>query len=101
AGVPLAALEKSLGREQPVIRAMPNTPCLVGAGAVAISLGRWATPEHEGKAAELFGAVAEVVTVSEEQMDAVTGLSGSGPAYVFTIIQGLTDAGVTVGLDRA
>lgn len=100
AGVPLARLEGALGRSLPVIRAMPNTPCLVGEGAIAISLGRWAGPEHQERAVALFGAVGQVVTVPESKMDAVTGLSGSGPAYVFTVIQALIDGGVAAGLDR-
>lgn len=100
AGVPLATLEGALGRPLPVIRAMPNTPCLIGEGAVALSLGRWADAEHGRWAASLFEAVAEVVQVPEAQMDAVTGLSGSGPAYVFKVIEALIDAGVMAGLDR-
>lgn len=101
AGVPLATLESALGRPLPVIRAMPNTPCLIGEGAVALSLGRWADAEHGRWAASLFEAVAAVVQVPEYQMDAVTGLSGSGPAYVFKVIEALIDAGVMAGLDRA
>lgn len=84
----------------PVIRAMPNTPCLVGAGATAICLGKHATPAHEQMAAAIFGAVGTAVTVKENLMDAVTGLSGSGPAYVYIMLEALADAGVRVGIQR-
>lgn len=100
AGVPLAALERALSARRAVIRAMPNTPCLIGSGVTALSLGRWATPEHGARAEALFGAVGHAVTVPENLMDAVTGLSGSGPAYVFTVINALADGGVTAGLPR-
>lgn len=100
AGVPLAALERALSARRAVIRAMPNTPCLIGAGVTALSLGRWATPQHGERAQALFEAVGYAVTVPESLMDAVTGLSGSGPAYVFTVINALADGGVTAGLPR-
>lgn len=100
AGVPLSLVEGLLPEGTAVVRAMPNTPCLVGEGAVALSLGRWVSPEQARRAQALFEGVAQVVTVPEEQMDAVTGLSGSGPAYVFTVIQALMDGGVAAGLSR-
>jgi len=99
AGVPTSRIEEALGNI-PVIRVMPNTPCLVGASASALAPGRHATPEHMRVAMELFGAVGVAVEVPEDQLDAVTGLSGSGPAYVYLIIEALSDAGVRCGLPR-
>lgn len=83
-----------------IVRAMPNTPALVGAGATAITPGRFATPDDLQTVRRLFEAVGKVEVVREDQMDAVTGLSGSGPAYVFTIIEALADGGVQEGLPR-
>jgi pyrroline-5-carboxylate reductase len=100
AGVPIAALERKLGAGARIVRAMPNTPPLVGAGACAISGGEHATEEDLRTAAALFAAVGTVTTVDENLLDAVTGLSGSGPAYIFLIIEALSDAGVKVGLPR-
>ncbi|NEQ65160.1 MAG: pyrroline-5-carboxylate reductase [Symploca sp. SIO2D2] len=100
AGVPLSRLEAAF-RHQPVIRAMPNTPATVGAGITAISLGQTAQPSHLELAREIFGAVGEVVEVPEYLLDAVTGLSGSGPAYVALMVESLADGGVAAGLPRA
>ncbi len=100
AGVPLAAVERKLGHGVRIVRTMPNTPALVGAGATAISAGDHATPEDMEQAKALFDAVGKTVVVDEPILDAVTGLSGSGPAYVFLIIEALSDAGVKVGLSR-
>lgn len=83
-----------------VIRAMPNTPSLVGAGAAAISAGRGAGPDDIEWAKEILGSIGTVVAVPEALMDAVTGLSGSGPAYVFMLVEAMVDAGVLVGLPR-
>jgi pyrroline-5-carboxylate reductase len=80
---------------------MPNAPALVGAGISAIAAGRFATPEQLKEVAALFDSVGAVLTVSEEHMDAVTAVSGSGPAYFFLMIEALVDAGVGVGLSRA
>jgi pyrroline-5-carboxylate reductase len=80
---------------------MPNTPATVGAGVTAISLGAYTYPHHQQTAQQIFTAVGEVVEVSESLMDAVTGLSGSGPAYVALMIEALADGGVAVGLPRA
>jgi pyrroline-5-carboxylate reductase len=99
AGVPLATLEASLG-DVPVVRAMPNTPALVGAGAAAIAPGRRAGEADLAWAEEVLGAVGVVVRVPESLLDAVTGLSGSGPAYVFLVAEALVEAGVLVGLPR-
>ncbi|MFL5321744.1 MAG: pyrroline-5-carboxylate reductase [Myxococcaceae bacterium] len=100
AGVPIAALERKLGAGSRIIRAMPNTPALVGAGACAIAAGESATAEDLQLATALFKAVGVCVTTEENLLDAVTGLSGSGPAYIFLIIEALSDAGVKVGLPR-
>lgn len=100
AGVPLARLEAAfLG--QSVIRAMPNTPATVGAGVTAIAAGQRTQPEHLQLARQIFGAVGEVVEVPESLLDAVTGLSGSGPGYIAVLIEALIDGGVAVGLPRS
>ena len=102
AGVTTGALADALGPDLPVVRAMPNTPALVDEGATAIAPGAHATEAHVALAREVFQAVGGVVeVVAEGLMDAVTGLSGSGPAYVFMVIEALTDAGVKQGLPRA
>jgi pyrroline-5-carboxylate reductase len=99
AGVRLAALEGTLKAR--LVRTMPNTPALVGEAATAIAWGRGATAADKSLVKKLFGAVGTTVEVPEGLMDAVTGLSGSGPAYVFTVIQALADGGVQAGLPRA
>lgn len=101
AGVSTEALEAAAGGEVAVVRAMPNTPALVGAGAAAISGGRHAVEADLVWAETVLGAVGTVVRVPETSMDAVTGLSGSGPAYVFLMAEALIDAGVNAGLPRA
>jgi pyrroline-5-carboxylate reductase len=100
AGVPIAAIERRLGASARIIRAMPNTPCLVGKGATAIAGGEHATPEDLALAKKLFESVGYTTVLDEYLLDAVTGLSGSGPAYIFLIIEALSDAGVKVGLSR-
>jgi len=99
AGVPISAIEARLPQAR-VIRTMPNTPALVGAGATAIAMGGHATQEDVAAARHIFESVGMTVVLDEAQMDAVTGLSGSGPAYMFLIIEALSDAGVKVGLSR-
>lgn len=99
AGVTIATLEEAAG-PIPVVRAMPNTPSLVGAGAAAIAGGSHATDDDLAWAEGILGAVGEVVRVPEKLLDAVTGLSGSGPAYVFLVAEALIDAGVLAGLPR-
>jgi pyrroline-5-carboxylate reductase len=101
AGVTTAALEGWLGRPTAVIRAMPNTPALVGSGAAAVAGGSSASSEDIDWARGILEAVGTVVTVGEAALDAVTGLSGSGPAYVFLVAEALIDAGVLVGLSRS
>ena len=100
AGVPLSQLEAAFP-QQPVIRAMPNTPATVGAGMTAIALGRFVLNSHQQTAQQIFTVVGEVVEVPEALMDAVTGLSGSGPAYVALMVEALSDGGVAAGLPRA
>src|SRR5438067_100035 len=100
AGVPLASLERWLGDGTPVVRAMPNTAALVGAGAAAVAPGTWAEEEHLAWAESILGAVGVVQRVTEPLLDAVTGLSGSGPAYVFLVAEALVEAGVLAGLPR-
>lgn len=100
AGVATATLEELLGGTPRVVRAMPNTPALVGAGAAGLCRGRYASAEDLTLAQELFATVGIACLVNEEQLDAVTGLSGSGPAYIFTVIEALADGGVQEGLPR-
>lgn len=100
AGVPIAAIERRLGAGARIVRSMPNTPCLVGLGATALSAGEHATPDDLALATALFESVGTSTVVDEYLLDAVTGLSGSGPAYIFLIIEALSDAGVKVGLSR-
>jgi pyrroline-5-carboxylate reductase len=99
AGVTIASLEGWLGEEVAVVRAMPNTPAQVGAGAAAVAPGSRAGADDLAWAEEVLGAVGTVVRVDEGALDAVTGLSGSGPAYVFAVTESLTKAGVAAGLD--
>ncbi len=98
AGIPTAYIEEHLGKDIPVVRVMPNTPALIGEGMTAISRGRFAGEEEERTAEDIFQGVGETVRVREELMDAVTAVSGSGPAYVFAIMESLVKAGVREGL---
>ncbi|MCX6510534.1 MAG: pyrroline-5-carboxylate reductase [Actinobacteria bacterium] len=100
AGITTASLQKSLGDGIAVVRAMPNTPAVVRAGAAAIAAGSSATEADLDWAASVLEAVGVVVRVSEDKIDAVTGLSGSGPAYVFVMAESMIEAGVLVGLPR-
>jgi len=101
AGVSTRAIEARLSGGVPVIRVMPNIACVVGEAASAVALGKHAGSEHLETALAIFSAVGSAVHVDESLMDAVTGLSGSGPAYVFTVIEALSDGGVAAGLPRA
>jgi pyrroline-5-carboxylate reductase len=100
AGVPIAAIESRLPPGSRVVRAMPNTPATVLAGATAIASGAHARADDVRVSRELFEAVGRVVVLEESLIDAVTGLSGSGPAYIMLIIEALADGGVKVGLHR-
>ena len=99
AGVTIATIE-ALAPGRPVVRAMPNTPALVGLGAAAISGGAHAGDEHLNLAERLLGSVGIVVRVDEPELDAVTGLSGSGPAYFFLLAEAMIEAGVLAGFPR-
>jgi pyrroline-5-carboxylate reductase len=100
AGVPLATLEAGLGPERRLVRVMPNTPALVGEGAAGYCLGPGATEQDEALVRACLGSVGRAVRVPERLLDAVTGLSGSGPAFAYVMIEALSDGGVRVGLPR-
>jgi pyrroline-5-carboxylate reductase len=99
AGITLGFLEKNFP-EVPVIRAMPNNPALAGAGITAIAGGKHVSPDALRITQDIFAATGEVIMVEEKDMDAVTGLSGSGPAYVYVMIEALIEAGEKLGLDK-
>jgi len=100
ASVPCEYIEKRLKGKVPVIRAMPNTPSVVGAGITAIAAGKHASEKDLETARKLFDAVGKTVVVDEKHMDAVTGLSASGPAFIYIILESLAEGGVKVGLSR-
>lgn len=100
AGLPLASLTRGL-RSERVVRVMPNTPCLVGQGATGYALGAGVSSADSALVEKLFTAVGVAVSVPEKLLDAVTGLSGSGPAYIYMVIEALSDGGVRMGLPRA
>jgi pyrroline-5-carboxylate reductase len=101
AGVNTAYFEAKLPAGVPVVRVMPNAPMIVGAGVSAMAKGRFATQEQLKEVSAVFDAVGGVLTVPESQLDAVTAVSGSGPAYFFLMVEALVDAGVAAGLSRA
>lgn len=101
AGVTTAYYENKLPAGAPVVRAMPNAPVVVGGGVSALAPGRFATAEHLKEVSALFDAVGGVLTVPESQLDAVTAVSGSGPAYFFLMVEALVDAAVAAGLSRS
>lgn len=100
ASVKTRSIEDAAGCDLAVIRAMPNTPALLSAGATALCSGRFVSPQQIGLAQRIFSTVGRTVVVEEKHMDAVTGLSGSGPAFLYIIIEALAEAGVNVGLPR-
>lgn len=100
AGVKTSFLESFLSSPVPVVRVMPNTPCLVGEGASVVCPGRWAKVEHVELAKRILSAAGRVVEVPETLMDCVTGLCGSGPAYMYLVIEAMADGAVRLGLAR-
>jgi pyrroline-5-carboxylate reductase len=100
AGIPIKFIEERLKKGAHIIRTMPNTPALIGEGMTALAAGRFVSDGEMAMAQEIFDAVGMTVIIKEDLMDAVTGLSGSGPAYAFTIIEALADGGVQMGLPR-
>jgi pyrroline-5-carboxylate reductase len=100
AGVPISKLQELSGPKARIIRVMPNTPALVHKGAAAYALGEGTTDADAGIVEKIFSAVGTVARVKESLLDAVTGLSGSGPAYIYLIIEALSDSGVLMGLPR-
>jgi pyrroline-5-carboxylate reductase len=101
AGVTTAYYESRLPAGAPVVRAMPNAPVVVGGGVSALAAGRFATAEHLKQVSAIFDAVGGVLTVPESQLDAVTAVSGSGPAYFFLMVEAMVDAAVDAGLSRS
>jgi len=100
ASVPTEFIESHLKKKVPVIRAMPNTPAMVGEGVTALTKGKFATEKDIDTARKLFGAVGKTVVVDEKNMDAITGLSASGPAFIYIILESLAEGGVKAGLSR-
>jgi pyrroline-5-carboxylate reductase len=100
ASVTTESIEEAAGHDLGVIRAMPNTPAMLGAGITALCAGRFVSTEEMAIAQRIFQTVGRTVVVDEKHMDAVTGLSGSGPAFLYIIIEALAEAGVNVGLPR-
>lgn len=100
ASVKTTAIEEAAGLEIPVVRAMPNTPSMLGAGIAALCRGKFVSEAQLELAARIFEAVGRTVIVDEKHMDAVTGLSASGPAFIYIILESLAEAGVKVGLPR-
>ena len=100
ASVPIASIEKLAGAQVPVVRAMPNTPSVVRCGMTALSSGAFADEAHLATAQALFASVGRTIVLDEKLMDAVTGLSASGPAFIYVILESLAEGGVKVGLPR-
>ncbi|PWT90642.1 MAG: pyrroline-5-carboxylate reductase [Acidobacteria bacterium] len=100
ASVSTAFVQERLGKPVPVVRAMPNTPCVLNTGMTALCGGLYARPEHVAAAESIFKCVGQTVFLDESLMDGVTGLSGSGPAYLYVIVESLAEAGVKLGIPR-
>jgi len=100
ASVPTSMIESCLPENTPVVRAMPNTPCSIASGMTAVCKGKYADAGHVALTCRMFDVVGRTVVVDEKHMDAVTGLSASGPAYIYIILESLAEAGVKVGLPR-
>lgn len=101
AGIKIADIEKYLPDGVPVVRVMPNTPCLVGSGVSAVSAGTSACADHLDQVTAILQNVGSVMAVEEKYMDAVTAVSGSGPAYAYLVLEAMMNAGVNIGLDAA
>jgi len=100
AGITTRQIEKQIGRNIPVVRAMPNTPAVIGRGMIVIACGSYTCGKHESVAQELLGSLGMVISLPEKHMNAVTAVSGSGPAYVFYLAEAMIQAGLQLGLDR-
>ncbi|MGG3737959.1 pyrroline-5-carboxylate reductase [Aeribacillus pallidus] len=100
AGVSLQTLEEGVGKQIPIVRAMPNTSATIQKSATAISFNRWVSEKQKQIAHELFAAIGLVTEVAEEQLDAVTGLSGSGPAYIYYIVEAMEESAEQIGLEK-
>jgi len=100
AGTTIAHIESRLAKPNPLVRAMPNTPCVVGAGMTVICGGTHANTSHLDRAHRVFSAVGRCLTLDESYFDGVTGLSGSGPAYLYLVMEALADGGVRIGMRR-
>jgi pyrroline-5-carboxylate reductase len=100
AGIPVSLIGDIIGKDKPIIRVMPNTPALIQKGISALATGGTATAEHLKKARDIFNAVGKTVVVDEGMMDAVTALSGSGPGFVFRIMECFVEAGARQGFDK-
>ncbi|MDP6178472.1 MAG: pyrroline-5-carboxylate reductase, partial [Desulfatiglandales bacterium] len=100
AGISLKMIHSIIDQDIPLVRVMPNTPALIQKGVSALASGKWATSEHMAIARGIFDAVGESVIVKEEMMDAVTALSGSGPGYIFKIMESFVDVGKKLGFDE-
>ena len=100
AGITIEQLERHLPPGLPAVRAMPNTPSLIRAGMTAICAGRFASDEHIERAERIFACMGRTVVVGEEYFDAITGLSGSGPAFIYIVIEAMAEGGVKMGLPR-
>ncbi|MGI6487680.1 MAG: pyrroline-5-carboxylate reductase [Syntrophomonadaceae bacterium] len=101
AGITTDMLENSVGKELGVVRVMPNTPCLIGEGATAVAGGQFASADDRELVVKMFSTMGTAVLVPETYLDAVTAVSGSGPAYIYLVAEAMIDAGVDVGLPRA
>lgn len=100
AGIPVSLIQDIIGKDKPIIRVMPNTPALIQRGISALALGGTSTKAHMNKASAIFNAVGKTIIVDERMMDAVTALSGSGPGFVFGIMEAFVEAGENLGFDR-
>lgn len=101
AGITTASIERRIGQELPVVRAMPNTPALVDQGMTALSPGLHCAPEHLARAEEVMGLCGRTLVLDEGHLDAVTAISGSGPSYIFYVVEAMIEAGVLLGLPRS